>query len=160
MSLPAHSRAAVLEAPRSLAVRELPLPAIGDDDGLLRVEACGLCGTDHEEYTGHLFPGYAFIPGHESVGVIEQLGPAAARRWNVRVGDRVAVEVFLSCGACAECLNATYRRCARHGLRDMYGFVPLDRAPGLWGGYAQYQYLAPDSLLLPVPDTLDPFTAT
>jgi alcohol dehydrogenase len=42
----------------------------------------------------------------------------------------------------------------------MYGFVPADRAPGLWGGYAQYQYLASDSLLLPVPDALDAVTAT
>lgn len=160
MSLPARVRAAVLEAPRSLAIREFGLPAIGDDDALLRVEACGLCGTDHEEYTGQLFPGYAFVPGHESVGVIERIGDRAAQRWNVRRGDRVAVEVFLSCGACAECLAGTYRRCARHGLRDMYGFVPVDREPGLWGGYSEYQYLAPDSLLVPVPDAIDPVTAT
>ncbi len=126
----------------------------------LRVEACGLCGTDHEEYTGQLFPGYAFVPGHESIGVVEAVGDAAARRWNVRAGQRVAVEVFLSCGACAQCRAGTYRRCERHGLRDMYGFVPADRAPGLWGGYAQYQYLAPDSLLLPVPESLDSVTAT
>ena len=52
------ARALVLESPRELISRELPLPAIGDDDGLLRVEACGLCGTDHEEFTGELFPGY------------------------------------------------------------------------------------------------------
>ena len=70
--------ALVLEAPRRLVPRELPLPAIGDDDGLLRVEACGLCGTDHEQFTGELFPGYAFVPGHESVGVIEQIGARAA----------------------------------------------------------------------------------
>jgi alcohol dehydrogenase len=42
----------------------------------------------------------------------------------------------------------------------MYGFVAVDRAPGLWGGYAQYQYLAPDSLLCRVPASLDPVTAT
>jgi alcohol dehydrogenase len=42
----------------------------------------------------------------------------------------------------------------------MYGIVPVERAPGLWGGYAQYQYLAPDSLLLPVPSALDSVTAT
>jgi alcohol dehydrogenase len=119
-----------------------------------------LCGTDHEEYTGQLFPGYAFVPGHESVGIVEQIGPDAARRWNVRAGDRVAVEVFLSCAACAACVAGAYRRCEQHGLRDMYGFVPVDRAPGLWGGYAEYQYLAPDSLLLPIPDALDPVTAT
>jgi alcohol dehydrogenase len=42
----------------------------------------------------------------------------------------------------------------------MYGFVPVDRKPGLWGGYSQYQYLAPDSRVLRVPDALDPITAT
>ncbi len=160
MSTPASVRALVLEAPRRLVARELPVPETCDDDALLRVEACGLCGTDHEEYTGLLFPGYAFVPGHESVGIVERVGSAAAERWNVRAGQRVAVEVFLSCGVCAACRAGTYRRCERHGLRDMYGFVPVDRAPGLWGGYAQYQYLAPDSLLLPIPDALDPVTAT
>jgi alcohol dehydrogenase len=149
-----------LEAPRRLVARNFAIPEIGDDDALLRVEACGLCGTDHEEYSGELHPGYAFVPGHESVGVVERVGPVAAARWGVAAGHRVAVEVFLSCGTCAQCAAGTYRRCERHGLRDMYGFVPADRAPGLWGGYAQYQYLAPDSLLLPVPDALDPVTAT
>jgi alcohol dehydrogenase len=155
-----RTRALVLEAPRRLRERALPLPEIGADDGLLRVEACGLCGTDHEEFTGELYPGYAFVPGHESVGVVEQVGERAARRWGVQRGDRVAVEVFLSCRACAECEAGVYRRCAQHGLADMYGFVPVDRAPGLWGGYAQHQYLAADSMLLAVPPSLDAVTAT
>jgi alcohol dehydrogenase len=42
----------------------------------------------------------------------------------------------------------------------MYGFVGVDVAPGLWGGYATHQYLGPDSLVLPVPDSLDPVLAT
>jgi len=42
----------------------------------------------------------------------------------------------------------------------MYGLIRADRTPGLWGGYAQHQYLAPDSMLCPVPATLDPLTAT
>ena len=50
--------------------------------------------------------------------------------------------------------------CRRHGIADMYGFTPLDTRPGLWGGYAQRQYLAPDSMLLPVPPELDPVVAT
>jgi alcohol dehydrogenase len=155
-----RARALVLEEPRRLRMRELPVPEIGDDDGLLRVEACGLCGTDHEQYTGALSTGRAFVPGHETVGVIESVGPAAAAGWGVRRGDRVAVEVFLSCGTCDACRAGDVRRCARHGLRDMYGNVPVEHAPGLWGGYAQYQYLAPDSLVLPVPDGLDPVVAT
>jgi len=150
----------VLEAPRRLTTRSFPLPEIGDDDALLRVEACGLCGTDHEEFTGELFPGYAFVPGHETIGILEAVGATAAERWGVESGDRVAVEVFLSCGTCDACRTGVYRRCARHGLGDMYGFVPVDRPPGLWGGYAEYQYLAPDSLLVPVGPDLDSVTAT
>jgi alcohol dehydrogenase len=135
---------------------------VGDglDGAVLRVEACGLCGTDHEQFTG-LLPGPGpFVPGHESVGVIEAIGPAAADRWQVAVGDRVAVEVFLSCRACDACRAGEYRRCQQHGMLDMYGFVPVDREPGLWGGYATHQYLGRDSLVLPVPSSLDPVLAT
>ena len=49
MSDGAAARALVLEAPRSLVVREFPIPIVGDDDALVRVTACGLCGTDHEQ---------------------------------------------------------------------------------------------------------------
>lgn len=154
------SRALVLEEPRRLVMHDLPLPELGEDDGLLRIEACGLCGTDHEQYAGVLPAGFSFVPGHESVGVIEALGARAEERWGVGRGDRVAVEVFQSCRRCEACRSGPYRRCERHGLRDMYGWIPVDRRPGLWGGYAEYQYLAPDSMVLPIPDALDPVVAT
>jgi alcohol dehydrogenase len=154
------ARALVLEAPRRLVVREFPMPVVGDDDAVVKVEACGLCGTDHEEYTGVLAGGFAFVPGHETVGIIEEIGPRAAQRWGVGAGERVAVEVFQSCRSCAACLAGQYRRCERHGLADMYGFIPVDREPGVWGGYSEYQYLAPDSMVLPVPGALDPVLAT
>ena len=154
------AEALVLEQPRRLVRRELPVPDLGDDDALLRVEACGLCGTDHELFTGELFPGFAFVPGHETIGVIAELGDGAAKRWNVKVGDRVAVEVYQSCRDCAACRAGDARRCERHGLGDMYGFVPVDRPPGLWGGYAQYQYLAPDTQVLAVPVAVDAVVAT
>ena len=141
-------------------MRRLPRPEIGDDDGLLRVEACGLCGTDHEQYTGVLTGGFAFVPGHETVGVVEELGDGAAARWGVERGERVAVEVFQSCRECAACRAGEYRRCVRHGLADMYGFVPVERFPGLWGGYSELLYLAPDAMLVPVPDALDAVSAT
>src|SRR5690606_23193671 len=131
-----------------------------DDDGLLRIEACGLCGTDHEQYTGAIGTFPPFVPGHESVGTVEALGPRAAARWGVAVGDRVAVEVFQSCRACDACRSGASRRCEPHGLADMYGFVPVSTPPALWGGYAEHQYLAPDSMLLRVPTGLDPVVAT
>lgn len=154
------ARALVLEATRKLAAAEFALPEIGDDDGLLRVEACGLCGTDHELYTGHLPAPHPFVPGHETVGVIEKVGAKAAELWGVAEGDRVAVEVFLSCRECPRCRAGEYRRCERHGLADMYGNVRTDVPPTLWGGYATHQYLAPDSMLLKVPEVLDPVLAT
>jgi alcohol dehydrogenase len=154
------ARALVLEQPRTLVPREFPVPETGDEDALLRVEACGLCGTDHEQYTGHLPAGFAFVPGHETVGVIDRIGDAAAQRWGVAAGDRVAVEVFQSCRACKACEAGAYQRCERHGLADMYGYIPVDKPPGLWGGYAQYQYLGPDAIMHPVPDAIDPVVAT
>lgn len=156
----ASATALVLEAPRRLVARQLPLPSTREDDALLRVEACGLCGTDHEQYSGELHPGYPFVPGHETVGTIVSIGQRASERWGVRSGQRVAVEVFQSCRACGPCRAGVYRRCEQHGITDMYGFIPLEKEPGLWGGYASYQYLGPDSMLLPVPDRLDPVLAT
>jgi alcohol dehydrogenase len=155
-----EATAAVLCEPRRLERRHLPLPDVGDDDGLLRIEACGLCGTDHEEYTGHLRAPFEFVPGHEVVGVVEQAGGAALERWGVGIGDRVAVEVFLSCRNCAACRSGAYRLCERHGVAHTVGFVDVATAPGLFGGYATHLYLSPDSLLLPIPDGLDPVLAT
>jgi alcohol dehydrogenase len=156
----ATARAMVLEGARRLVPREMPVPEIGDDDAVLRVEACGLCGTDHEQYSGMLLGGFAFVPGHEVVGVLEQIGAGAAERWEVKSGDRVAVEVFQACGDCEPCRAGAYRHCRNHGLGDMYGFIPADRPPGLWGGYATHQYLGPDALVHPVPPDLDPVIAT
>lgn len=150
----------VLTGPRSFERRTMPLPDTGDDDGILRIEACGLCGTDHEQYTGHIRPAFSFVPGHEIVGVVERAGPGARARWGVEEGDRVAVEVFLSCRECEACLGGQYRRCARNGLRHMYGFIDVEKGPGLWGGYATHLYLAPDSMLLPIPEDIDPVLAT
>src|SRR5207302_1972120 len=84
----------------------------------------------------------------------------AAGRWGVTEGQRVAVEVFRSCARCRPCLEGAYRHCREHGLSDMYGGVSLERAPGLWGGYATHQYLAPGSLLHPVPEGLEPEVAS
>lgn len=155
-----RAEALVLTGPRSLEHRALALPDIGDDTALLEVDACGLCGTDHEQYTGHIRSDAPFVPGHEIVGTIAEVGSAGAERWGVAVGDRVAVEVFQSCRQCDACRAGLYRRCAAHGVATMYGFVDVGVGSGLWGGYATHLELGPDALLLPVPDDLDPVTAT
>ena len=85
-------RAMVQSGPRKLEMREFPRPKIGPDDGLVRIEACGICGSDVEQYRGHMWQEgrSPSIPGHEPLGVIEEVGERAAARWGVEVGDRVA----------------------------------------------------------------------
>ncbi len=56
--------------------------------------------------------------------------------------------------------RGAYQRCERHGLADMYGYIPVERPPGLWGGYAESQYLGPDTIVHRIPDVLDPVVAT
>ena len=150
----------VLTEPRSFELRSFDVPPVTETTGLLRVEACGLCGTDHEQYTGLLPSAHAFIPGHEVVGVVENLGAEAAERWGVKAGQRVAVEVFKSCRNCDPCRDGVYRRCESNGVKTMVGFTPVDVPPGLGGGYATHLHLGEDSMLLPVPEGMDPVVAT
>jgi len=154
------AEALVLTSPRHLERRRYEPPKTGPRTGLLRVEACGLCGTDHEQYTGHLPSRHAFVPGHEVVGVLEEVGAEAADRWGVSAGQRVAVEVFQSCRECAACRAGLYRRCERNGLRTMIGFTDADAPPHLCGGYATHLCLGFDAMLLPTPAALDPVVAT
>ena len=144
---PRTSRAVVQTGPRRLELRELPVPDIDADSGLLRVEACGICGSDAEQYAGVLPVRMPLVPGHEPLGVIERIGDRAAKRWGVDVGDRVAVEALIPCGHCHACLGGRYQQCRGRGRMFGHGYVPLDRAPGLWGAYADYMYLDPTSIV-------------
>ena len=139
-------RAAVQVAPRQIELREFPRPPTGPDDGLLRVEANGICGSDVETYRGHLGgPRPAFIPGHEPLGVVEEAGERAAERWGVQPGDRVAVEVIVPCRACRDCLTGRYQFCPNR--KYGHGVTGIGTEPALWGGMAEYMYLSPTSVL-------------
>ena len=152
------ARALVLKAPRQMEVRRVEIPVVGPDDALLRVEACGLCGTDHETWSGAIPRAFPLIPGHEAVGRIEAIGERAAARWQLAVGDRVGVAPRQACGSCPPCAAGDPRGCANH-RGDTYGSIPLATSPSLWGGYAEIQYLSPDSQLVPIPADLDPALA-
>jgi threonine dehydrogenase-like Zn-dependent dehydrogenase len=142
--LPKKSMAMVQTAPRKLEARDLPIPQIADDSAILRIEACGICGSDYEQYEGVLQTPMPVIPGHEPLGIVEAIGDKAARRWGVDVGDRVAIETMLSCHCCDTCVGGHYHLCDR---RQIYSYIPLTESPGLWGAYSQYMYLAPNTIL-------------
>jgi threonine dehydrogenase-like Zn-dependent dehydrogenase len=146
-------RAAVQIAPRNIEIREFPRPRIGPENGLLRVEANGICGSDVETFKGHLGAAIdPFIPGHEPLGIIEEVGERAAERWGVQPGDRVALEIIVPCRSCQRCLTGRYQSCRNRTVG--HGVTPVKVAPGLWGGLSEYLYLSPGAILHPIDKTL------
>jgi len=151
--LPKKSFAMVQTGVRALEPRDIPIPEIDEESAILEIESCGICGSDHEQYQGVIRTPMPVIPGHEPLGRIAKIGDVAARRWGVNVGDRVAVETMLSCRHCAKCFDGRYHLCAN---RRIYSYIPLDEAPGLWGGYSQYMYLHANSVVHRVDPSLPP----
>ena len=137
------STAALQVGPRHIEMTELDVPALQPGQALLKVEGSGMCGSDYEQYTGafdgtNLITKYPMVPGHEPVGTIVDITPEAARAWQVKAGDRVAVEAFGACGVCLPCTRGDYTLCVR---KHFYGFTPVDVGCGLWGGYSEYMVL-------------------
>ena len=148
MSGPVPAR--VLVKPKTLEAREFARPSIGADDALLRIEACGICGSDYEQYEGAQpvhedYTPYPVIPGHEPLGIIEEIGAGARARWGVREGDRVAVRSGYGCGRCEACARWEPRACPTRG--GTYGYTDVGKPPHLWGGYAERMYLSPYSVV-------------
>jgi threonine dehydrogenase-like Zn-dependent dehydrogenase len=138
---------------RRTELRQYPWPEIPPDAGLLKIEAAGVCGSDWHAWNDDRPPR---IMGHENVGRIYQIGPIAARRWGLKEGDRVALEEYLPCGHCEFCRSGEFRLCeeteARRPGALRYGTTPISQAPGLWGGYSQFQYLHPNSVFHRLPE--------
>jgi len=102
-------KALVLVAYNRLEYLEVPDPAVGPEEVVIRVEACGICGSDvHglDGSTGRRIP--PVIMGHEAAGVVEEVGRDAGR-W--RAGDRVAFDPTISCGACHFCRQGLTNLC-------------------------------------------------
>jgi threonine dehydrogenase-like Zn-dependent dehydrogenase len=157
------SRALVLTKAKTLEMDEFPFPKLTADDAMLKVERCGICGSDVEQYDGALESiGYSgpMIPGHEPLGTIEAIGEKAAERWKVGVGDRVVVEPYIPCLACNACRRGETTNCTGSHLTSKliasYGMISTDIKPHLFGAYSEYMYLHPNSVLHRVPKTLHP----
>ncbi|NMH97368.1 zinc-dependent alcohol dehydrogenase [Pseudonocardia acidicola] len=142
--------AAVAVTPGRTELDEFDLPDIGPDDALMMIEATGLCGTDLYFY--HQAPDMVRFPlilGHEPVGRVARIGDRASRRWGVREGDRIVVEEVFPCSRCRRCRYLNYHLCENGGR---YGAVATTVEPALWGGFSEYMYLHPDSLVYRVSD--------
>ncbi|MEU9331537.1 alcohol dehydrogenase AdhP [Streptomyces sp. NPDC048290] len=135
-------RAAVVRAfGEPLVIEDRPDPVPGPGQVRVRVEASGLCHTDIHAAHGDwpVKPSPPFVPGHEGVGRVEELGDGVT---HLAVGDRVAVPwLGWACGRCEHCLSGWETLCERQ----------INTGYGCDGGYAE-QMLAWADFAQPVPD--------
>jgi L-iditol 2-dehydrogenase len=112
-------KAAVLEGVKQLVVKEVPTPVPKEDEVLIRVRSCGICGTDLKLYKGEYTGNLPIILGHELSGDVEKIG---ARVKAFDIGDSVVVDPNESCGKCQWCRTGNPTFCnnlAAYGvLRD------------------------------------------
>jgi 2-desacetyl-2-hydroxyethyl bacteriochlorophyllide A dehydrogenase len=107
-------RSAVWHGIEDLRIEERPVPTPADDEVVVKVHACGICGTDVHILEGK-FPVYdpPRVIGHEYTGTVAAVGKAVTR---VKAGDAVAVEPGLCCGKCVFCRQAKENMCLNRFL--------------------------------------------
>ena len=129
-ALPKEMRAAVYRAPDVVVTETVPVPEIGRGEVLVRIDTCGICGTDLKKiHTGsHSAPR---VFGHEMAGTIAAVGEGVN---GFAVGDRVMAFHHIPCGECFYCRKQTFAQCERYKLVGTTAGVGA--ASG--GGFAEY----------------------
>ena len=140
-------RAAIVRSTESIELIDTPTRALGPHDVRVRVERTGLCGSDIHAYLGtHPFRKPPMILGHEAAGYVAEVGPEVTR---VSVGDLVAIEPQLVCGACGPCRRGASNVCQRK--------VVLGTTP--WPGSLADETVVPESVAYSLPATCTPTQA-
>jgi L-iditol 2-dehydrogenase len=127
--IPSTMKAAIYHGVNDVRLEEVPVPEIGDDEILVRVHTCGICGTDLKKIaTGsHSAPR---IFGHETAGVVAKAGKGVGQ---FAVGDRVMVFHHIPCRQCYYCRHKTFAQCATYKkVGCTAGFEPSG------GGFSEY----------------------
>lgn len=142
-AVPATMRAVVARAPHEFNLEEVPVPAYGDDEVLVKVEACGVCASDVKAYKGAesywggptmaAWVQAPFIPGHEFIGHVAAIGDAARARLGLEPGERVTADQLVPCGKCRYCLRGQYWMCQVH---NMFGYQGVTN--GAWAEYMKF----------------------
>jgi len=139
-------RALVLSEYKRLEVRSVPEPAVGEGHVLVRVKACGICGSDVHGYdgsSGRRLP--PLVMGHEASGVVERAGAAVT---GLRAGDRVTFDSTVSCGRCERCRLGQTNLC---DTRRVLGVSCAEYKQD--GAYAEY-VAVPQHTVYGIPDSL------
>jgi L-iditol 2-dehydrogenase len=136
-------QALLLSQYRKLELVSMELPALGARDVLVRVAACGICGSDVHGYdgsSGRRIP--PIVMGHEAAGTVVEVGAEVDRE---RIGDRVTFDSTISCGECEACREGQVNLC---GNRRVFG-VSCDEYRQ-HGAYAEF-VAVPQHILYPLP---------
>lgn len=129
-------KSACLIGPKTIELRDRPQPGALAGGLVLKVEACGICGSDLRRWIEGPPTGVPYIiQGHELAGTVVEVDPAAAL---FKVGDRVAVAPDIHCGTCWYCRRGKFNLCTDLRL--------LGITPGHDGGFAEYAVLNRDVL--------------
>jgi len=162
-------KAAVLERPGEMKIREFPMPKLGKGAAIVKVLASGVCGTDKHNFKGESlqYKGtkneisipFPIIQGHENVAVIEEIDEIGAKTLDfdgniLKPGDRVTMCPDVVCGECWYCKNMpSYPWCEK--MQFSYGNMrSCNDGNHLYGGFAEYMYIEPGTRLYKVPDGL------
>ena len=137
--IPKTAKVAMLTDKKQIEVKEFPIPELQDDDILVKVEGCGVCGTDVHEWKGDPFGLIPVVLGHEGTGEIIALGKnvkADTAGNPIKVGDKIVTSV-ISCGECNVCRNhpANTNLCDKQGV---FGLIGHNDAQPLNGWFAFY----------------------
>ncbi len=139
-------KALLLTDYRRLEVVDLSRPEIGPRDVLVRVAACGICGSDVHGFdgsTGRRIP--PLVMGHEAAGVVESVGGGVTR---FKPGDRVTFDSTISCGKCEFCRAGRINLCDR---REVLGVSCGDYRR--FGAFAEY-VAVPEQIVYRLPDAV------
>ncbi len=135
-------------------VEDLEEPELHPAGAVLRVEACGICGTDARTFfNGDPGAPVPWVLGHEPVGVLEEVGGEADLPPAISKGDRVFLGSILTCGECRWCLDGFQNMCERH---ELYGYDPY---PGAYAEQAAVPPIATKNLFA-LPEDLPSDLAT
>ncbi|MDQ8208333.1 zinc-binding dehydrogenase [Coraliomargarita sp. SDUM461003] len=148
------ARAAVLVEPRKFEIKEFPIREIADDEILIKVEACGVCGTDVHCYKSDPFGLTPNVLGHEGTGEVVKVGSAIKMDSvgkAVKVGDKIVTSLLETS---PDCLVAKYNP-AKANLSDdlkVYGLLLDEPDNHLNGYFAEYMIIRPGSSFFVVND--------
>lgn len=142
----------VIIGPKQYEIREVPVPAPGNNEVLIQMKAAGVCGSDIHQFLGEnpntMFPR---IPGHENVGIVVACGADVK---NIKVGDHVVVDLVVACGECPQC---------KKGRRNVCRTVKA-RGAAIDGGWREYfavpeheVYLLPQDIPFKDAALIEPF---